>query len=46
MPRRGRPAGALPEVCGEAALYADPHDPAGWVEAVLRLHDDPDLRTP
>ncbi|WP_232281056.1 glycosyltransferase family 4 protein [Novosphingobium nitrogenifigens] len=38
------PAGALPEVCGEAALYADPHDPAGWVEAVLRLHDDPDLR--
>ena len=24
-------AGALPEVCGEAALYADPNDPASYI---------------
>lgn len=28
------PCGSLPEVCGEAAIYADPHDPAAWAEAV------------
>ena len=26
-PRRGGRAGALPETCGDAARYADPHDP-------------------
>jgi glycosyltransferase involved in cell wall biosynthesis len=29
-------AGALPEVCGHAALLADPHDPAAFAEALLR----------
>jgi glycosyltransferase involved in cell wall biosynthesis len=38
------PCGALPEVCGEAALYADPHDPAAWTEAMRRLRAAPDLR--
>ena len=28
-------AGALPEVCGEAATYVDPNDPAGIAAAVL-----------
>lgn len=27
-------AGALPETCGDAALYADPHDPVGIADAV------------
>lgn len=27
----------LPEVCGEAALYADPDSPDAWIEAVQRL---------
>ena len=31
------PCGALPEVCGAAAAYADPHDPSAWVAAVERL---------
>lgn len=34
----------IPEVCGDAALYADPDDAAGWTRAVLRLARDPDLR--
>lgn len=37
------PCGALPEVCGEAALMADPHDAGSWVEQIRRLADDPDL---
>lgn len=35
------PCGALPEVCGEAALQADPHMPAQWVAQIRRLKDDP-----
>lgn len=35
--------GAMPEVCGEAALYADPHDPASWVAHVKALYADPAL---
>lgn len=31
------PCGALPEVCGEAALYAPPHDAAAWAQAILAL---------
>lgn len=31
------PCGALPEVCGEAALYASASDPAAWVEAIASL---------
>ncbi len=36
-------AGALPEVCGAAALLADPHDPADIAAAVARVLDDPAL---
>ena len=28
------PCGALPEVCGEAAAYADPDDPDAWAKAI------------
>ena len=34
----------LPEVCGEAALYADPDDIYAWAEAVRRLMGSPGLR--
>ncbi|WP_371348955.1 glycosyltransferase family 4 protein [Ancylobacter sp. IITR112] len=34
------PCGALPEVCGPGALHADPHDPAAWEAALLRLRGD------
>ncbi len=37
-------APCLPEVCGDAALYADPDDVVGWAQAVRRLRDDPGLR--
>ena len=38
------PCGALPEVCGGAALYADPHDSDAWSDAMRRLRDEPELR--
>jgi len=38
------PCGALPEVCGEAALYAPPDDPGAWAATIRRLTDDADLR--
>lgn len=36
------PCGALPEVCGEAAIYADPTAPRAWAKALLDLaaHED------
>ena len=34
------PCGALPEVCGDAAVYASPDDSAGWVSAITALADD------
>jgi glycosyltransferase involved in cell wall biosynthesis len=34
----------LPEICADAALYADPDDVEGWVAAIKRIHDDPELR--
>lgn len=37
------PCGALPEVCGDAALRADPHNPDQWVEKITSLAADPDL---
>ena len=37
-------APCLPEVCGEAALYAGPDDPAAWITAVGRLNGDSDFR--
>lgn len=36
------PAGALPETCGPAALYAPPDDPAAWAAALARLAAAPD----
>jgi glycosyltransferase involved in cell wall biosynthesis len=35
----------LPEICGDAAIYAGPDDGDAWVSAVQRLHSDPTLRT-
>ena len=37
------PCGALPEVCGPGALKVDPHNPAAWEAALLRLQNDPAL---
>jgi glycosyltransferase involved in cell wall biosynthesis len=37
-------APCLPEVLGEAALYAGPDDAEGWVEAIDRLRGDPALQ--
>jgi glycosyltransferase involved in cell wall biosynthesis len=39
------PCGALPEVCGAAALYAGPDDAMAWVAAIRRLADEPDERS-
>jgi glycosyltransferase involved in cell wall biosynthesis len=33
----------LPEVCGDGALYADPDDPAAWLEAIVRIKSDKEL---
>jgi len=38
------PHGALPEICGDAAIYAAADDPAAWASAIVRLKDDGDLR--
>jgi len=38
-------AGALPEVCGEAAVLLDPDDPGAWREAVLALLSKPGRRS-
>ena len=35
---------SLPEICGDAALYCDPLDPASIAEAMLRVLTQPDLR--
>lgn len=37
-------APALPEVCAEGAIYADPEAPAAWAQAVMSLAGDPGLR--
>ncbi len=34
------PCGALPEACGDAVLYVDPHVPDAWCAAILRLAQD------
>lgn len=36
--------GAVPEVCGDAALYADPHDRGAWRDALRRIAGDAALR--
>ncbi len=38
------PCGALPEVCADAALTADPHDPGEWARQISRLIEDKALR--
>ncbi len=38
------PCGALPEICGDAAIYADPDAPADWIGAIRRLADHADVR--
>ncbi len=38
-------SGSLPEVLGDAALFADPKIPSDFAAAVRRLRDDPVLRT-
>jgi glycosyltransferase involved in cell wall biosynthesis len=38
------PFGALPEVCGKAALYADPFDAAAWRSSILSILDDATVR--
>lgn len=35
----------LPEICGEAALYADPDDDGAWIDCIKRLKDDKVLRS-
>jgi glycosyltransferase involved in cell wall biosynthesis len=37
-------AGALPEICGDAAMLLDPDRPATWRQALLALLDDPERR--
>lgn len=36
------PCGALPEICGDAAVYAGPHDPDAWVAAISALATNPE----
>jgi glycosyltransferase involved in cell wall biosynthesis len=31
---------SLPEICGDAALYASPTDPSSWFDQILRLRDE------
>lgn len=35
---------AMPEILGDAALLRDPGDPEQWLDAVLAIAGDPDLR--
>lgn len=37
------PEGALPEICGGAAIYAATHEPAAWATRIRRLADDPGM---
>lgn len=34
---------SMPEVCGDAALYADPKSPGAWIDQIRRLRSDPEL---
>ena len=34
-------AGALPEVCGDAAIYADPNDVEAWINQIVTLVNEP-----
>lgn len=37
-------ASCLPEICGEAALYAPPHDPQAWSDVLQTIARRPELR--
>ena len=37
-------AASLPEVCGEAALYAPPNDGSAWLAAIGQIAAEPTLR--
>ncbi len=37
-------AGSIPEVCADAALYFDPHDPGSLVAVLQRVMAEPELR--
>jgi glycosyltransferase involved in cell wall biosynthesis len=39
------PAGAMPEVCRDAAIYASVDQAGDWVSAILRLKGDPVFRS-
>lgn len=39
------PCGALPEVCGDAAIHCAPDKAENWVEAITRLSNDPEYRS-
>jgi glycosyltransferase involved in cell wall biosynthesis len=36
---------SLPEICGEAALFASPTDPEAWFQQLIRLRDNEHLRS-
>ena len=38
-------AASLPEACGDAALYCDPHDPQDIADKLVLLMEDEALRT-
>ena len=38
------PRGALPEVCGDAAVYADADDAMAWEAAILEILESPTVR--
>ena len=38
------PCGALPEVCGDAAIFVAPHDADGWARAITELAADSVMR--
>jgi glycosyltransferase involved in cell wall biosynthesis len=34
----------LPEICGDAALYASPDDAEAWFDRFMRVRNMPDMR--
>lgn len=38
------PCGALPEICGDAVIYAAPDDPGAWIDAIDMLAQSPERR--
>lgn len=43
-PAIAAPCGALPEVCGDAVLWADPNDAGQWARQIARMCDEDGLR--